>query len=493
MSMIRRESAAVLIGLALVLAAFGSTLMAFHQRWASMELGYSHGYPVLLIMLYVIYERRQDLLRLPRQAFAPALVPLALLSLAWLLADAVQVQVLQQLLLPAIVSLWLCAALGRPLFWALLVPLMLLYLAVPVWDVLVNPLRVITVRVVQTWLQWGDYTAIVDGFHITVPAGRFRVAGGCSGLNYFLTAMTLAVVYAVLYLRGIWRRLLFALICVLIALLVNWIRVFALVLLGYYTDMQSGLIADHGNFGWVLFAIALVPLFWIGTLIERGEAAVLEQEGEQSATAPPMSLPMLAAATLVAVLGPLLGLILQYAAAQQPITLLPAASSAWRAQPASAAPWSLAYRGFDRAALFTNDTVGESVALRILYFDRQTQGKELVSDLNQVADKSRILASDRVQLDGNMLLNEVIVQDGRRRRLLWWAYYIDSALHTGVGAAKLAQLQALFGGQTGAALLVFDSDCSGVRGDCSRARRALSALVPATLAPWLPADSDPQD
>jgi len=48
------------------------------------------------------------------------------------------------------------------------------------------------------------------------------------------------------------------------ALLTNWIRITALILIGEYTNMESSLMDDHNTFGWYLYVPFMIFLFWFG-------------------------------------------------------------------------------------------------------------------------------------------------------------------------------------------------------------------------------------
>ena len=253
------------------LLAFWPTLFAFHERWASSELGYSHGYPVLALSLYALYERRGNFYQAMGSPILLGLVVLIVLSLGWFFANVIQVRIGQQILLPLVILAWVGAVFGLKALRVVAIPLALIYLAVPFWDFLTTPLRVATVAVVQSLLEMAALPALIDGYFISVPGGKFVVAGGCSGLNYVLTSLTLGVFYSLLYLKTFSRRLSFILVCVAFSLIVNWVRVFALVLIGLYTDMQSEMVHDHETFGWVLFSIVLIPMFWIASRLEQSE------------------------------------------------------------------------------------------------------------------------------------------------------------------------------------------------------------------------------
>ena len=134
-----------------------------------------------------------------------AMLALPLGSLVWLAAEVVQVQVGQQLAVLALVFVWAVAVMGLAMIRHLLPVYLLMLLAIPIWDFLIDPLRIITVVIVQNSLEWLEIPALIDGFFITLPVGRFVVEGGCSGLNYMLTSLTLGLVYSMRYLNRMRR------------------------------------------------------------------------------------------------------------------------------------------------------------------------------------------------------------------------------------------------------------------------------------------------
>ena len=105
--------------------------------------------------------------------------------------------------------------------------------------------------------------ALIDGYRIVLPSGTLVVADGCAGLNYLLVSLVIGSYFAYIsYSR--WRyRLLVCLLAVLTALIGNWVRVFALVLIGYYSEMESSLVYNHGFFGWVVFAVFIILYFFL--------------------------------------------------------------------------------------------------------------------------------------------------------------------------------------------------------------------------------------
>jgi len=152
-------------------------------------------------------------------------------------------------------------------------PLLLIYLGIPFWDYLNPLLQQWAVYATTALLQIINLPAEVDGYTVSVPYGQFRIADGCSGLRYFLVSLTLALLYGYLYYNPEqkWlkykQRITLILAALLIGTAFNWVRIFLIIYIGYATKMQSPLIHDHETFGWILFAVALIPIFYIAHII----------------------------------------------------------------------------------------------------------------------------------------------------------------------------------------------------------------------------------
>jgi exosortase len=144
-----------------------------------------------------------------------------------------------------------------------LVGVALLLLAMPVWDPLAKVLQLVSVFAVSTIMAATSTPIFVEGVFIHIPEGVFAVEMGCSGIAYFIVAVGLA-----LFITGrdggsprgaITLASQFA----LLAVLTNWLRISALIALGRVTNMQSSLIHDHYMFGWLLFALMILPAIWM--------------------------------------------------------------------------------------------------------------------------------------------------------------------------------------------------------------------------------------
>ena len=232
---------------------------------------YTHGFLIAAMSLYLLWRVRAGLARDGALAEArwQRLLGAALLFvvvLAWAVAYRAGIQIGHQLLLPLIMGLAVLAFIGRGAALTAARPIAFLYFAIPLWDFLIPAAVWATTRSVQLLLGLVGVPAYFSANVVQLSSGTLEISAGCSGLHYIIVARAIAAVLGELRGDG-WRmRLRWGVIALLLAVVMNWLRVFIVILAGHLTHMQHYLVREsHYGFGWVLFSGVLVALL----LIER--------------------------------------------------------------------------------------------------------------------------------------------------------------------------------------------------------------------------------
>src|SRR5690625_4993024 len=109
--------------------------------------------------------------------------------------------------------------------------------------------------------------SLIEGNSIFIPYGHIIIAYGCSGLLYFVISLLLG--YLLAYMNRYTERgfLVVLIVAATIGLIANWLRIFILIMIGYGTQMQSPLMADHELFGWILFASLRLPAVYFARVV----------------------------------------------------------------------------------------------------------------------------------------------------------------------------------------------------------------------------------
>ena len=464
---------------------FLASWQALAGRWVQWSFGYDHGWLIAALSAWLVWRER-NVLAAGRPCW-PGLIVVAGAAAGWLLARAADVGIGQEILLPVLLWGATLTVFGPVAARALAFPLGFLYFAIPIWD-FVNPfLQAATTAVVGALLAVTGVTSLVEGNIVTIPAGRFEIAGGCAGVAFFMTAGALAALYGHLHYDGRWgRRLLLLAIAFGGAIVLNWVRVYIVIIAGHLTDMQHYLVrVDHYTFGWALFTVALLPFYAIA---RRIEPALTAQEHEHkyelgaTATRPPASpqATVVAAVVALAVLAaaPLAWHFAASAADRQAqlaaTPALPQAAAGWQLEGNAPTGWRPAYVGADAelGARYRQDDT--AVDLWIVFYATQAQGKELVYYDNRIAAPAAWRIESTQRAAGREPANDTVLVDasGDRRLVRWW-YQVGGRRSASDLVAKLQQVAARLAGHPAAALVAFSTTC---KIDCAAAAATLDAF-----------------
>jgi len=441
---------------------FQQTLFGLHVRWSELNGGYSHGYLLVGIVAFILYEHYQQENKYP---IVPIYWPLLLAfsaSFVWFFGFAVQLLLAEQIALPAILASWLTAIFGWRLGFKLIIPISYLYLAIPLWDFLLLPLRHATVEMVELGIGWLNIPAYIDGFRIHLPSGILVVAGGCAGLNYLLVAMILGAYDAHTSARIWWHALAAFVGIITFALVGNWVRVFVLVCLGHYTEMQNPMVKDHGMLGWFIFGAFMGLYFLLMHFLSKSPKNSVENRPVKPT--PELKAPYERMATLslvglfVIALFPLAGLRAEKAAPsvleERSIIQIDGLASL----PKSTPSWRPHYTGYDIVDLYNIKRDGRTYELTLLTYQKQSQGKELVYYSNVLADETQRKHLGKFKLSEGQI-NQSLVNTPSGQRLVWWGYLVNNHFTDSSIAAKLWQLPAALKGDSSASLVLLSTVC----------------------------------
>lgn len=258
---------------------------------------YSHGLLVPFVIGYILWVNREDIARAPKMPsflLGAAAIVCALVALwAGIAGAELFVQRMSLILLLAGVVVYFA---GLRVLGLLLVPFALLFLAVPIPDIILNkvtfPLQLFASRCAVWAMRLFEIPVLREGNIIelmplnSTQTKKLEVVEACSGIRSLMTLVTLAVVFAYFtnprndqptQNRGLWSKIIgynfwrAAIIiasAVPIAILTNAMRVSATGVLARYYGTQ---IADgffHSFSGWVMYVAALMLLFGVGWAID---------------------------------------------------------------------------------------------------------------------------------------------------------------------------------------------------------------------------------
>ncbi|WP_291156058.1 exosortase C-terminal domain/associated protein EpsI [Gemmatimonas sp. UBA7669] len=492
------QSRVFVIGLLVSTLALAATWWSFPSVWLDNR---THGFLAAALSGYMLWTQRRALLLQGEPQWAA--LPLVLGgSFLWLAGQIMSAQVIHQFAAPVLLWCWLLAVKGPRAARAAVPAALALSLALPVWEVLTWTLQLLASSIGGMVVRLAGVKATITKEIITTQYGTFIVADSCSGLGFFLTALTLGLSYALLFTTQWTLRWRIVATAAALALVANWVRVVGLVLIGHHTRMQSPLMQDHELFGWVIFAVAMGLFFALAARMERSyraanpsgpdhEQASAHARATDRVTMPsrqPM-LPLLLA-TVAALVGPLL----LYGVRSSPnapdiaprvLGIAPRADWQTVAQDSTALPadsaWAPRFQGQSAHAVQyfarTGNVAQQVVRVDRLVYNQERQGAELVGGGNRVAADSTVLEQRLVgPLDNQArTVSQWVVREGQRARVVWSWYRVAGMETSSNAKAKLMSLIAFFAREEGGEAVMVSTPCDG--GACAEASARLYEFV----------------
>ena len=418
----------------------------------------------------------------------PGLVLVLIVGTLWLVAAAADILLIRDILLQPVLFAAALAHFGIGAGRVLAFPIVFTYFAWPPQALFHGTLLDMTTVVSSTMARIFGIPVLVEGNLISIPEGQFEVADGCAGVGYFIYAGCIAALYGYLRLTSWPLRIALFFLGLSLAVIMNWVRVSTVILVGHFSHMQHYVVrVEHESLGWSLFALAMIIFFFLAGKVEKVDASRgamkatgtrrLSEEGRRSGWR------SLAVTLVVLSLPPAVWAIVSQEEASDgtvPELGLPMAFGEWSEVPAevdeSSHPgWRPDYWGTDSELHRRYASTDGTIEVWLMLYGRQSQGKELVTSGNSIADSATwsIVNRRRLASDPPMIESEIVAASGERRIVRWW-YEVAGWNTISPMGAKLRQVAGLFSGRQEAGLVAISAAC---RTDCATGRQALDLFA----------------
>lgn len=292
---------ALAISFALIFA-YATVLVKLGNDWWVDE-NYSHGLLIPFVIGYILWLQRDKLAAeksQPAMLWGGLAIAAALFAL-WAGVAGAELYT-QRLSLLLILAGTVVYFFGLRLLKWVLVPLVLLFLAIPIPSIVFNkiafPLQLFASRCAVWSMSMLGIPVLRQGNVIelkplnSIETRKLEVVEACSGIRSLMTLLTLAVVFAYFthprsdnpqpprgpfsWLRsyGFWRAAILVGSAVPIAILTNAGRVSGTGILSHYygTRVADGFF--HSFSGWAVYIVAFLLLFAVGRILDRFRPAV---------------------------------------------------------------------------------------------------------------------------------------------------------------------------------------------------------------------------
>ena len=260
----RRERTILLggaLGCALVLTVMWPAILQLTNLWGNTE-SYQFAWLVIPMFFYVLWAtfQRAEPMRLePDFSGLPVVMVAAGL---WGAASLTNLNFGQQIALVLALQGVAASTFGWRRYLRLFPIFALLFLMIPISDLLIPGLRMLTLKSIEGFATWANIPYRVDDFVIYIGTQRYVVVDDCSGVAYVTLGGFLAYACGLLLYRSLAKLAALFLLGAAIGIVSNVLRVNAIVVVDWLRNSQMDL-AAHGSMQWLALFVGLGVLFYM--------------------------------------------------------------------------------------------------------------------------------------------------------------------------------------------------------------------------------------
>lgn len=270
---------------------FGLMAAAFFYLYAGVfpsliadwwnDPNYSHGFLVPFLSAYFAWERREKLYFTPMEPSASGLALLfGGLVLFFLGSVGAELFLVRFSMIIVLFGL-LLYHFGWEVLKVFSFPISFLIFMIPFPSLLLNavtfPLQLFAAKVSTFFLQMINIPVFRDGNIIFLPHTTLEVAEACSGIRSLVALITLAVVFAYLTQRGLFKKSILIFSAIPIAIVINAFRIWGTGVLAHLYGLELAEGFYHTFAGWLVFVLGF------GLILAEGCALSLFREKSRGA------------------------------------------------------------------------------------------------------------------------------------------------------------------------------------------------------------------
>jgi exosortase len=247
-------------------ALYSMVLASLVRDWMN-DGNYSHGFLIVPLAGYFVWERRAKLAELPTRPTWAGL-PVIAASIGVLVLGLLGAELfLSRISILGVLAGAIVFVLGWAHLRALLFPLLFLLLMIPIPAIIFNqiavPLQLVASRFGEATLSAAGIPVLREGNIIVLAHTTLEVAEACSGIRSLISLLTLGIVYGYFSDRRASVRVALALATIPIAIVAGT------GIAAHYYGVAAAEGFFHSFSGWAVFAVAFLFLFLVLKAIAR--------------------------------------------------------------------------------------------------------------------------------------------------------------------------------------------------------------------------------
>ncbi|MBW9258299.1 MAG: VPLPA-CTERM-specific exosortase XrtD, partial [Candidatus Thiodiazotropha sp. (ex. Lucinisca nassula)] len=246
--------------------------MPLQSAWNSKE-EYGYAYFLPLLSIYLIWQRKNELIISKYQPSWLGVMLLILSSFLYILGQLATTYTLVQYSFIFTVMAIAYAIVGRRSYKIIAMPLLLLFFAVPlppfIYNNISGELQLISSEIGVEIIRWFGISVYLEGNVIDLGDYKLQVVEACNGLRYLFPLLSLSFLAAYLYRVDYWKRIVVFLSSIPITVFMNSFRIGVIGVLvnNWGQDQADGFL--HYFEGWIVFIACLLILVIEMTLLAK--------------------------------------------------------------------------------------------------------------------------------------------------------------------------------------------------------------------------------
>ncbi len=227
----------------------------------------SHGFLIIPIVFFILWQKRADLAKLPKKSSNSGLILLTGSLMIYLLAFYAEIKTIEFLsIIPSLAGIILYLygyAVLREISFSLFFLLFMIPVPDQIYTSLTLPLQVLVSKISVNISDALGLPIFREGNIIHLPEGTLEVVEACSGMRSLVSLLAISTITSYFTLRSTLPRIILICCGIPAAIIVNVLRLVTIILVLYYFDFDLSQGTVHTVFGAVIFILAIALIFTI--------------------------------------------------------------------------------------------------------------------------------------------------------------------------------------------------------------------------------------
>jgi len=267
-----------------------SFVLVYFPVWKALVLtwygsdDYSHGFFIVPVVIYSLWQKRHELQKLPVQSSRFGLFLVVVSLVIYILSLYAEIKTIASLamivsVVGAVLFLYGFVIL-REIIFILLFLLFMIPVPAQLYSAMTAPLQLIVSKVSVWFSILFGLPVFREGNVIHLPEYTLEMVQACSGLRSLMSLLTLSLIISYFTLRSNWLRILLLVFCIPAAIIVNICRVFTIIICFYYFDFDLTQGTIHTVLGVVVFIFAIALVYLVKGVLSIWDRPIIEKSSQ---------------------------------------------------------------------------------------------------------------------------------------------------------------------------------------------------------------------